>query len=200
MDGGAMMGLYRPTRRSAMQSSPNVTFRGLDPSPAIEELIGDRTARLEKFHAGIIACDVVVEAAPKRKVHGRLFSVRVKLSLPGPDISVSRDVAQGDAQEDVRLAVNQAFSAVETKLTEQKRTMGAVEVKHHPPVVHGEVSELERELGWGMIRAADGRSVYFQKDSLETGSWDAVAVGRRLRFREVEGEKGPYAIHVVVID
>jgi ribosome-associated translation inhibitor RaiA/cold shock CspA family protein len=183
-----------------MQSPPTVTFRGVDPSPAIEDLIGERTARLEKFHAGIIACDVVVEAAQKRKTHGRLFSVRVRLGLPGPDISVSRDVAQGDAQEDVRLAVNRAFSAVETKLKEQKRTMGAVEVKHHPPVLHGEVSELEPELGWGMIRADDGRSVYFQKDSLETGTWEAVAVGRRLRFREVEGEKGPYAIHVAVMD
>ena len=50
-----------------------------------------------------------------------------------------------------------------------------------------------------MIRADDGRSVYFQKDSLETGTWDAVAVGRRLRFRELQGEKGPYAAHVAIV-
>ena len=182
-----------------MQSSPNVTFRGIDPSPAIEELIAERRARLERFHPGIVACDVVVEAAPKRKVHGRLFSVRVNLSLPGPAISVSSDAARGEAGEDIRLAINHAFSAVETKLKERKRTMGAVEVKHHPPILHGEVSELEPELGWGMIRADDGRSVYFQKDSLETGLWDAVAVGTRLRFRELQGEKGPYAAHVAVV-
>jgi ribosome-associated translation inhibitor RaiA/cold shock CspA family protein len=183
-----------------MQSQPHVTFRGLEPSPAIESLIAERRGRLEKFHPGIVACDVIVEAAQKRKVHGRLFSVRVNIGLPGPDISVTRGVAQGDAQEDVRLAINQAFSAVEKKLKEQRRTMGAVEVKHHPPVLHGEVSELEPELGWGMIRTDEGRSVYFQKDSLETGSWDAVVPGKRLRFREMDGEKGPYAIHVALMD
>jgi cold shock CspA family protein len=74
--------------------------------------------------------------------------------------------------------------------------MGGHEVKHNPAILHGEIVELEPELGYGFVRADDGREVYFQKDGLVSGAWDDLGLGSRLRFRELDGEKGPFAVDV----
>ena len=120
--------------------------------------------------------------------------------MPGPDVSISREVAQGSAREDLVLAVNRAFTAAEKTLKRRKKVMDGVEVKHHPPVLHGAITELEPELGYGQIRADDGREVYFQRDALNADDWDRLGKGTRLRFREMIGEKGPYATAVTIAE
>jgi cold shock CspA family protein/ribosome-associated translation inhibitor RaiA len=172
---------------------PVITFRNLDPPPEIEVLIRKRAATLERFAPRILGCDVAVDAPQKRKVNGRVMHVRVTAQVPGPDITTEAHVAQGSARDDLVLAVNRAFSAAERKLRHQKTRMAGLEVKHHPPVLHGEITSLEPELGYGHLRADDGREVYFQRDGLTADVWDDLARGTRLRFREEQGEKGPYA-------
>lgn len=46
------------------------------------------------------------------------------------------------------------------------------------------------------MRADDGKEVYFQKGSLVSGDWNALEIGTRLRFREQDGENGPFAVDV----
>jgi ribosome-associated translation inhibitor RaiA/cold shock CspA family protein len=179
-----------------MQIEPILSYHNIESSPAIDELVHRRIAMLESREARITGCDVTMEAPQKRKRHGRVFRVRLNLHMPGPDLSISREVAQGSAQDDLMLAVNRAFSAAEKALKKRKKVMAGIEVKHHPPILHGVIEELEPELGHGWLRADDGRSVYFQRDSLTSDIWDRLAKGTRLRFRETEGDKGPFAVSV----
>ena len=183
-----------------MQIEPTISYRNIDHSPAVDQLVQRRIAMLERRDDRITGCEVTLEAPQKKKRHGRVFRVRLNLHLPGPDLSFSRETGQGSAQDDLILAVNRAFSAAEKALKKRKKVMGRVEVKHHAPVLHGEITELERELGYGWLRADDGRTVYFQRDSLTTENWDRLEMGTRLRFREMEGEKGPYATGVTISD
>ena len=183
-----------------MQTEPIIAYRNLDPSPAIEALVSRRIAALEQRHHRITGCEVTMAAPQKRKLHGRVFQVRLNLHLPGPDLMIKREVAQGSARDDLVLAVNRAFSAAEKALKHQKKVMNAVEVKHHPPVLHGEITELEPELGYGYLKADNGSEVYFQRDALTSDDWDKLAPGMRLRFREMQGEKGPYATGVTLAD
>jgi cold shock CspA family protein/ribosome-associated translation inhibitor RaiA len=179
-----------------MQRPPVITCRHIDPSPAVETLIARRIARLERISGRIVGCEVTLEAPQKPRRKGRVFQVRVALHTGGPDLTAARAVAQGSARDDLLLAMNRAFSAAELRLKRQKKVMGGVEVKHHPPYVQGEVVQIEPELGWGTLRTEDGREVYFQRDALTGADWDALAPGIRLRFREMEGEKGAYAAAV----
>lgn len=183
-----------------MESQPVISYRNIDSSPAVAAIVEKRIAALERISGRLTGCDVVIEAPQKRKVHGRVFRVHLNLHMPGPDLAVSRSVSHGSATDNVLLAVNRAFSAAEKALKKRKKTMGRVEVKHHPPVLHGAVSQLEAELGYGYIRADDGREVYFQRDGLTSDNWDAIAAGTRVRFREMDGEKGPFAAAVTVAD
>ena len=183
-----------------MQTESIISYHNIDASPAVETLLHRRIKVLEQRDDRITGCYVTLEAPQKRKRHGRVFKVRLNLHLPGPDLSISREVAQGSAQNDLILAVNRAFAAAEKALKKRKKRIDGIEVKHHPPVLHGEISELEPELEYGWIRADDGHEVYFQRDSLTSDVWARLNKGTRLRFREMQGDKGAYAASVTVAD
>ena len=179
-----------------MQIEPIISYRNIDPSPAVTEVILRRIAVLERLHNRITGCEVTLDAPQKRKSHGRVFRAHLSLHVPGPDFSITREVARGSARDDLLLAVNRAFSGAEKHLKRQKKKMGAVETKHHPPILHGHINLIEPELGYGYISADDGREVYFQRDSFASNVWEQLEIGTRLRFREQTGEKGPFAIAV----
>ncbi|WP_137701210.1 HPF/RaiA family ribosome-associated protein [Marimonas lutisalis] len=184
-----------------MQTEPIITFRNMETSAAVKELVGRRIDALEHLNDRIVGVEVILDAPQKRKVSGRMFRARVNLQVPGPDLSFERSVAQGSARDDLLLAVNRAFSAAEKALKKQKKQMGRVEVKQHPPVLHGEVTLIEAELGYGYMRADDGREVYFQRDSLTSeGDWEKIEKGTQMRFRERQGEKGPFATGVTLVE
>jgi cold shock CspA family protein/ribosome-associated translation inhibitor RaiA len=183
-----------------MQTEPIIAYHHVDPSPAVEDLVLRRIKALERRDDRITGCEVTMEAPQKKKLHGRVFKVRLNLHLPGPDLSISREIAQGSAQDDLILAVNRAFTAAEKALKTRKKKMDGIEVKHHPPVLHGEITELEPELGFGWVQADDGRKVYFQRDSLTSDNWERLDKGTRLRFREMQGDKGAYAASVTIAD
>ncbi|MFC2969175.1 HPF/RaiA family ribosome-associated protein [Acidimangrovimonas pyrenivorans] len=182
-----------------MRTHPIITWRNMDHSPAVDSIVNERIEALDKFHPNIIGCTVVIDAPQKRRVTGRGFDVRVQLEIPGPNLNVARHVRHGHAADDVIRAVNAAFTALEGRLKAKREVIGGVHVKHHPPELHGEIVELEDELGWGHLRADDGREVYFQRDSLVSGDWETLEIGDRLRFRERDGEKGAFATDVAVM-
>jgi ribosome-associated translation inhibitor RaiA/cold shock CspA family protein len=181
-----------------MQIEPIISYHNVDHSPAVDSLVHRRIEMLERRDSRIIGCETTIDAPQKRKRHGRVFRVRLNLRLPGSDLSISRETAEGNAQEDLLLAVNRAFSAAEKALKKRKKKLSGIEVKHHPPVLHGEIVEFEPQLGYGWVRADDGRRVYFQRDSLTSDNWGHLDKGTRLRFREREGEKGAYAASVTI--
>jgi cold shock CspA family protein/ribosome-associated translation inhibitor RaiA len=182
-----------------MESSPSISYRNMDASADIDAHVNRRIAELEKTHPHIVGCDVVIDAPKKKHVTGGEFTVRITLRVPGPDIHVERHVGRSGANEDVNLAIHEAFDAARRILKEQKREMGAREIKHHPPVLHGTIDRLFEGEGYGFITADDGRELYFGRDSLETGDWADLRVGTKLRFREMEGEKGAFAANVTIM-
>ena len=179
-----------------MQREPIITWRNIPRSDAVEAIIRKRTQAVERFCPDAVGLRVTLAAPQKLRHAARGFDVRLHLEVPGPDLDVARTVRQGHAADDILRAVTATFTALEKRIKETRRMMGGQEIKHHPDIVHGEIVEIEPELGYGFVRASDGQEVYFQKDSLVNGDWDGLEVGARLRFREQDGEKGPFAVDV----
>lgn len=179
-----------------MQREPIITWRNISRSEAVEEIIRKRIEAVDKFCPEAVGLRITLDAPQKPRHAARGFDVRLHLEVPGPDLDVARTVRHGHAAEDILRAVNAAFTSLEKRIKENRKIMGGQEIKHHPNLLHGGIVELEPELGFGFVRADDGRELYFQKDSLVAGDWDSLAVGGRLRFREQDGEKGPFAVDV----
>lgn len=101
-----------------MQVPVQITFRGMDSSPALETRIREHVAKLESFHDRITGCDVVVELPHQHHRHGKQWHVRIDLRVPGHEIVVSRDPGKDEDHEDVYVAVRDAFLAARRQLDE----------------------------------------------------------------------------------
>lgn len=183
-----------------MQTEPRIAFQNMDSSPALEADIRQRVAKLEDFHPRMIGCSVVVQAPHRHSHKGRIYEVRIDLSIPGEDIAVARESGLNHAHEDIHVALRDAFDAARRLLEDRQRREAPHRSKRHPDVDRGQVVRLFAEEGYGFLETADGREVYFQRDSLTSANWDRVAVGSRLRFKELDGEKGPFATQVTLLD
>jgi ribosomal subunit interface protein len=91
-----------------------ITFKNLDPSPALEEVVREKAAVLERSCDRITSCRVVVEAPHRGKGVARRFHVSVDLTLPGTEIAASSgpDISHND----MRAAVRAAFEAAQRRL------------------------------------------------------------------------------------
>jgi ribosome-associated translation inhibitor RaiA len=93
----------------------------MDTSPATETLIRERAQKLARFHDRIGACRVVVEAHHRHQRKGRIYHVRIDLTVPGHEIVVGRERDQDHSHEDIKVAVGDAFDAARRRLEDHVR-------------------------------------------------------------------------------
>jgi len=94
----------------------SIAFRDMEKTPAIERFVQRWATRLEQVHPRIERCNVLIERPHQHQHQGQRFHVRVSLSVPGPDIVVSRDHALDGAHEDLYVAIRDAFRAARRQL------------------------------------------------------------------------------------
>jgi len=178
-----------------MEAPLQITFRDVASSAAVEERIRAEAAALDQCYGRIIRCRVVVEMPHRHHHQGKLFAVCVDLTVPGRELVVGREPADQHAHEDVYVAIRDAFEAARRQLENYARRERA-DTKHHAGAAEGRVARLLRDLGYGFIETADGREVYFHRNSVINGRFDQLASGMPVRFAEELGEKGPQATTV----
>lgn len=127
-----------------MSVHPQVSYRDVVASPALERLIEAEVAKLEHFFDGIVSCRVLVEHTHRRR-HGSPYHVRLELGVPGEQLVVNhtddvrpvppasddepervRKAAEHEAEhKDPQLAVRDAFHALTRRLQQYaKRRKG----------------------------------------------------------------------------
>jgi ribosome-associated translation inhibitor RaiA/cold shock CspA family protein len=180
-----------------MQIPVQITFRNVARSDAIEAKIRDRAAKLDTFYDQITGCHVTVEAPHRHHHQGKLFQVGVDLIVPGAELVVNRAPREHHAHEDVFVAIRDAFDAARRQLEDYARQRRA-DTKLHLEPAHGRVSRLFPDHGF--VVTPDKREIYFHRHSLLGTRFDALAVGTSVRFVEEEGNEGPQASTVRVVD
>lgn len=183
-----------------MKVTPEIRFRGMDPSSAVEAAVGERMERLERFHDRITSCTVVIEAPHQRSWKGKIYHVRIDIRVPGAEIVVGREPEENHAHEDVYVAIRDQFDAARRQLEDVVRKMSGHRTKPHPEKWHGSIARLLPEEAFGFIAAADGREYFFSRDSVTTDAqWERLEEGTQVRFTANEGDKGPYASAVTIV-
>jgi ribosomal subunit interface protein len=108
-----------------MQRPVQITLRDIGPSEALEVHIREKVAKLEEFYPQITGCKVTVEMPAKHKHQGKLFNVRIDMTVPGSELVTNRD-----QHEDVYVALRDAFDAAKRQLEEYGRKQRG-DTKHH---------------------------------------------------------------------
>ncbi len=116
-----------------MQIPVQITFRDMEPSPAIEERVRERAAKLERFYDRITSCRVLVEEPHLHQHKGKLFHVRIDVTVPGGELVANRSHDDNHAHEDVYVAIRDAFRAIERQLEEHaQKKKGRVKTHNRP--------------------------------------------------------------------
>lgn len=181
-----------------MKLPVQVTFRGFAHSDAVEANIREKAAKLDQFYPRIMGCRVVVESLHRHHHQGKLYHVRIDLTVPQRELVVSHEHHDEQAREDVYVAIRDAFGAAKRQLEEYARRQRA-DVKTHQPPLGGRVVRLAPQEGFGFIETPDAREVYFHRNSVLNGGFDQLKVGTEVRFVEEQGEQGPQATTVRLV-
>lgn len=175
-----------------------ITFRHMDPSPALEARAGELAARLEKFSDQIALCHVVIEGPHGHMQQGERFVITMDITVPGKEITVRRARPFDPSHEDAYVALRDVFRAARRRLQDYERRRRQ-DVKTHVPAPQGRICELHPEQDFGRIETPDGRFIYFHRNSVLDHPFDKLTTGTRVRFTEEAGAQGPQAstVHVV---
>ena len=111
-----------------MQLPLQITYRGMQSSPAIDAAVHEKAAKLEQFHPRIMSCRVAIEQPGRHQRQGKQFVVHIDLKLPGGEIAVNRD-----HHEDVYVALRDAFDAARRKLEDFAREQRGDVKRHDAP-------------------------------------------------------------------
>jgi ribosomal subunit interface protein len=174
-----------------------ITFRHMEPSAALEARIRALAARLDRFSAHIMSCQVTIDAPHQHQRQGQLYEVRIDVRVPHGELMAHREHRERPGHEDVYVALRDAFRAVRRQLEDYEREHRQ-DVKHHEPAQQGLVSELYPAEDFGRIASSDGRSIYFHRHSVLGADFEHLTTGTRVRFAEELGDHGPQAstVHV----
>jgi len=173
-----------------MEVTLQITTRDIPHSEALETHIREKAEKLEKFYPRIISCRIVIELPHKHHHQGRLFDVHIDMTVPGGELVVNRV-----ANEDVYVAVRDAFDAAKRQLEDYARRQRG-DTKLHAPVLQGKVIQLFKTEDYGFIETPDGRELYFHRDNLAGHAFDQLAVGDAVQFLEDIGSEGYQAKRV----
>jgi ribosomal subunit interface protein len=115
-----------------MQVPAQITFKDIAHSDAVEARVREKIEKLETYYDRITSCRVVV-AAPHRHQHkGKIYEVRVDLTLPGGEIAVAHEGPENKAHEDVYVAIRDAFEAARRQLKKHVRQIRESQTKGGP--------------------------------------------------------------------
>jgi ribosome-associated translation inhibitor RaiA len=118
---------------AVMQVPLQITFRAVSPSDAVTERIRARVAKLEALTNALIGCHVTVALPHRHQTHGKHFSVRVEMSVPGRTLVVTHDPPER-MREDLYAAIDDAFDDAVRVLENHVRKLRSTSRPHRAVV------------------------------------------------------------------
>lgn len=184
-----------------MQVPLELTFRDMETSQPIADLVQEKTAKLEQVCDYMTSCHVVINQPHSHQRSGNPYRVVIDVRVPpGHEIVVRKDPADSDQHEPLESVVRNAFEATRRQLTELVDKQHE-DVKKHPTTEAGAiVREVYPADRFGFLRTIDNREIYFHANSLQNKTIDDLKVGAAVRYVEETGDKGPKATTVHVVE
>lgn len=101
-----------------MQYPLQVSFRQMPHSSAIESLVWENAAQLNRYAEQIQNCHVVIESLGVKQKHGKRYHVEIDLSVPGEDIEITSESSEHLEHTNIRMALRDAFDSAHSWLAD----------------------------------------------------------------------------------
>lgn len=107
-----------------MPTQTEVHFHGIEKSEAVEARIVEKVAKLGKYFERLTRARVVVEATHRNAQRPLAYLIKIELSVPGrKPIIVSHERATSQGNDDLQLAIRDAFEAAARKIEDLSRKL-----------------------------------------------------------------------------
>jgi cold shock CspA family protein len=178
-----------------------IDFHGIDKSQPLEDLIREKTEKLEQVCDHITSLRVVVEKNQQHQESGNPYRVRLDINVkPNHEFAIKRDPSTGHVHNDPYQMIRDAFSAARRKLVKiTEKQQGKTKV-HPEQEANAVVAKLFPDREYGFLRTLDERDVYFHKNALVGRDFDDLRVGTGVSATVVQGEEGLQASTVQIVD
>lgn len=181
-----------------METQLEIAWHGLQSRPGLEAQIGQRVARLERLAGRLTSCRVAITAPHQRHRIGNRYDVRVEARAPSAVFMADREPGDAGAHESLHVAVRDAFDAIERQVKRWNEAHGGRPEVHAVPL-RGRIDNFDPERDGGQILLTDGRLVYFHRNSVAEGRYEALSSGDAVEVSLDPGRDsahGPHASHV----
>ncbi len=183
-----------------METPIEIDFERCEDNGRYHARIEDQIAMLESRFGHITACRVSMRGPSGHHQTGGPYEVTIHLELPGGrHVDVDRAPSQDERYGDPLFAINDAFKRARRVLQDSVRQMQGKVKLHEEQQPVATVRMLEAEENYGFLKTADGRDVYFHRNSVLNEGFDSLKCGDSVAFVEEMGEKGPQASTVRVL-
>lgn len=190
-----------------MQVPVEIAFHNLESSDGAEDSIREHIDRLERIFGRMTTCRVRVDQRNQNSNGTIPPVVHIEISLPGhKDIVVAHepDHLQRKFQApDLHNAINEAFRIAERRLSKFKDKITdhgtAAQAHEAANEFRGQVAELNPHEDFGFLMTKEGGLLYFHRNSVLVGDFDALQRGDDVSYVEVMGDTGPIASKVRVL-
>lgn len=179
-----------------MQLPVEITYRGVEKTDEIDNLIRTKADRLDKFCDHITRCEVAIEQPNQSQREGSPFRVRVDVRVPpGHELVADEKQTEHEMHEPLTKIIGDAFKTMERQLKD------LVERQRREVKTHVEERALITKLfsDYGFITDGGGVDIYFHRNAVVNGDFAELKIGTEVRFDLSHGEMGPQAstVHVV---
>lgn len=177
-----------------MQTPLEISFQHVEPDDDIKAYVRERVDYLAQLYDGITSCQVYIAAPQNRQKTGHLYDITIEVRVPGKELVVSDRKGDRQQHKHLRIALRDAFAIIERDLKIYRQKMRG-EVKTLDGMLQGTVVEIRHDRDFGQIQATDRRLIYFHRNSVVDGDFDALKVGDTVELvaRHDESDIGPQA-------
>ena len=130
-----------------MRVPPEIAYRGIDKTPALEALIAEKIEKLEKFYTQISSCHLAIEKVHDHPEHGSPYRVRIDITVPEDrEIVVDKSPDTGKQAQPLEALIRDAFDVANRQLKEMNEQQHSHKKTHVPGKKEIQLDQLEEEV------------------------------------------------------
>ena len=188
-----------------LQVPLEIAFHNIESSEWAEQEIRARVADLEKLYDRLVSCRVRIDQRAKDLTGTIPPVVHIELGIPGrTDLVVShepehllRKYQHPDLQQgDQRGVPHRRAAAAGPQAAARRAHQGRPHDAGNQSL--GQVAEITPEQDFGFLMTKEGGLLYFHRNAVLSGDFDALKRGDEVHYNEDMGDTGPIATKVRV--
>ncbi len=184
-----------------MEKPLQIAYRDIEKTEALESLIREKIAKLEKLHDRITSCHVAVERPQRHQDSGSPYRVRIDVRVPpGHELIARHEPGQGEMHDSLELIIRDTFESVWRQLRKVKEKQQGDTKKHPDQQAVAVVEEIFPDEDYGFLRTVEGRRIYFHRNSVLQNDFDRLREGTGVSIAVEMGDDGPQASTVHIVD